>query len=355
MPLHVPVDVVGSSEVMGCNLRDLANPKSINLRDLSNKRVAIDTFLVAYQFITSIRARGEGQDGGPLRDSKGRPISHLMGFLDRATVMIENGIDPIFIFDGKPHDLKLETLDERKERKKEAQKKWDEAVSDGDWVTAQKLGSQIVSYTREMVSETKEMFDYMGVSWIEAPMEAEGAASVHCRNGEVAAVASQDWDVLLYGSPIMIRNLISHGTKRFGRPVLAEKIVLNDLLEENGITQEQLVDLGIMIGTDFHPGIKGIGPKTGLKLIKKYGTLEEVCKEKGHEIPENIDEIRNIFHNHPIGTNSLPQKNMANEEKLREFLQKERGFSDARMKRALDRLKSAGRLRDSGQTSIFDF
>ena len=103
-------------------------PESINLRDLSNKRVAIDTFLVAYQFITSIRARGEGQDGGPLRDSKGRPISHLMGFLDRATVMIENGIDPIFIFDGTPHDLKLETLDERKERKKgmkkENTKRW---------------------------------------------------------------------------------------------------------------------------------------------------------------------------------------------------------------------------------------
>ena len=91
---------------MGCNLRDLANSKSIALRELSGQRVAIDTFLVAYQFITSIRARGEGQDGGPLRDSKGRPISHLMGFLDRATVMIENGIDPIFIFDGHPHDLK---------------------------------------------------------------------------------------------------------------------------------------------------------------------------------------------------------------------------------------------------------
>jgi flap endonuclease-1 len=340
---------------MGCNLRDLANPESINLRDLSDKRVAIDTFLVAYQFITSIRARGEGQDGGPLRDSKGRPISHLMGFLDRATVMIENGIDPIFIFDGTPHELKLGTLDERKERKKEAQKKWDVAVSERDWVTAQKLGSQIVSYTREMVAETKEMFDYMGVSWVEAPMEAEGAASVHCRNGEVSAVASQDWDVLLYGSPIMIRNLISHGTKRFGRPVLAEKIVLADLLEENGITQEQLVDLGIMIGTDFHPGIKGIGPKTGLKLIKKYGTLERICHEKGHDVPENIGEIRNIFHNHPIGIDTLPQKNMADETMLREFLQTERGFSDARMKRALDRLKGAGRLRDFGQTSIFDF
>ena len=110
-----------------------------------------------------------------------------------------------------------------------------------------------------------------------------------------------------------------------------------------------------MIGTDFHPGIKGIGPKTGLKLIKKFGTLEEVCKEKNHDIPHNINEIREIFHNHPIGDDVLPLSKMADENKLREYLQEERGFSDARMKRALDRLKSAGRLRDPGQASIFDF
>jgi flap endonuclease-1 len=340
---------------MGCNLKDLANPQRIELRDFSGQRVAIDAFLVAYQFITSIRARGDGQDGGPLRDAKGRPISHLMGFLDRSTVMIEHGIDPVFVFDGKPHDLKLDTLDERKARKQSAKEKWEAAVEAEDWNAAQKLGSQIVSFTREMVAETKEMFDYLGVAWIEAPMEAEGACSVRCRNGEVAAVASQDWDVLLYGSPVMVRNLMSHGTKRFGRAVSAEQIILKDLLTENGLTQNQLVDLGIMIGTDFHPGIKGIGPKTGLKLIKEYGTLEAVCEVKEKEIPENIEEIREIFHNHPINVDSLPSGGIVNEKELRRFLQDERGFSDARLKRALDRMKSVGRVRESGQSSLFDF
>ena len=153
----------------------------------------------------------------------------------------------------------------------------------------------------------------------------------------------------------MLLQLISHGTKRFGKPVTAEKIILADLLKEHEITQSQLVDLGIMIGTDFHPGIKGIGPKTGLKLIKKHCTLEEVCRIKGHQVPDNIEEIRDIFHNHPIGDELLPVKNMADEKKLRKFLQEERGFSDARMKRAFDRLKSAGRLREPGQASIFDF
>ncbi|MEE2758478.1 MAG: flap structure-specific endonuclease [Candidatus Thermoplasmatota archaeon] len=340
---------------MGCNLRDLANAKPIELKDLAGQRVAVDAFLVAYQFITSIRARGEGQDGGPLKDSQGRPISHLMGFLDRATVMIESGIEPIFVFDGKPHDLKLDTLDERKARKDEAREKWEAAVEAEDWNAAQKLGSQIVSYTREMVAETQQMFDYLGVAWIEAPMEAEGAAAVRCKNGEVVAVASQDWDVLLYGSPIMIRNLMAHGTKKFGRKVTAERIVLSELLEEHDITQEQLVDLGIMIGTDFHPGIKGIGPKTGLKLIKKHGTMEAVCLEKDVELPENLDQIRAIFHEHPIREGALPNAGMADEKNLRKFLQEERGFSENRMTRALNRLKSVGKLRNAGQSSLFDF
>ena len=100
------------------------------------------------------------------------------------------------------------------------------------------------------------------------------------KNGELHAVATQDWDALLYGAPIMIRNLMSHGTKKFGRTLTAERIILNDLLDEHGITHEQLVDLGIMIGTDFHPGFKGVGPKTGLKLIKAHDTLENVAEVK---------------------------------------------------------------------------
>jgi flap endonuclease-1 len=339
---------------MGCNLRDLARPESIQLRDLAGERVAVDAFLVAYQFITSLRARGEGQDGSFLRDAKGRPVSHLMGFLDRATVMIEAGIDPIFVFDGRPHELKMDTLASRKERRQTAIEKWEAAVEAEDWATAQKLGSQVVSYTREMVRETQEMFDHLGVAWVEAPMEAEGGASVWCAKGEVAAVASQDWDVLLYGSPVMVRNLTSHGTRRFGRMVHAERIVLADLLAEHDITQEQLVDLGIMVGTDFHPGIKGIGPKTGLKLIKAHGTIEAVCAAKEKEVPERLEEIRDLFLNHPMDV-SLPPSGMANESRLRAFLQDERGFSDRRIQRALDRMKNGGRLRQQGQSSLFDF
>ena len=142
----------------------------------------------------------------------------------------------------------------------------------------------------------------------------------------------------------MIRNLTSHGTRKFGRMVTAEKIVLNELLENHNITHEQLVDLGIMVGTDFHPGIRGIGPKTGLKLIKEHGTIEAVCEAKEKELPERLDEIRELFLNHPI-QGDLPSSGMVDEDALRTFLVDEREFSERRMTRALDRMKSAGRMR----------
>ncbi len=339
---------------MGCNLKDLASPVAIEMKDLAGERIAVDAFLTAYQFITSLRARGEGKDGTYLRDNSGRPVSHLMGFLDRSAALVEAGIDPVFVFDGRPHELKFDTLAERKERRVNAVEKWEAAIEAEDWKAADKLGAQVVSYSPEMVQETQQMFDLLGISWIEAPMEAEGAASVWCRQGQVAGVASQDWDVLLYGSPVMVRNLTSHGTKRYGRVITAERIVLADLLEEHEISQEQLVDLGIMVGTDFHPGIRGIGPKTGLKLIKGFGTIEAICEAKEKELPERLDEIRDLFMNHPI-SGELPASGMADEDGLRKFLIDERDFSERRVTRALERMKTAGRMRTKGQSTLFDF
>ena len=335
---------------LGCNLRDLATAHPLELNEMSGQRIAVDVFLNAYQFITSL----VGQDGKPL-SFDGRPVAHLMGFLDRATWMLENGIEPVFIFDGRPHDLKMETLAGRKERKVEAVEKWEAAVETGDMALAKKLGPQTAEYTRDMVAETKRLFDCLGLVWIEAPMEAEGAGAVRCANGEVAAVASQDWDTLLYGSPVMIRNLTSHGRKKFGRLLTAEKVVLQELLDTHDITREQLVDLAIMIGTDFHPGIKGIGPKTGLKLIREHGTLEEICAVKNHEVPDNLEDIRQLFLNHPISDEAIPAAGMCDEEALREMLVVGHNFSERRMKRALDRMQNVGRIRQGGQTSLFDF
>ena len=127
------------------------------------------------------------------------------------------------------------------------------------------MSQRIMHYSPEMVQETKQLLDLLGVPWVDAKAEGEGQAAVMAALGQLDAVATQDWDALLYGTPILIRNMMTDGTKQHGRLVHAQKINLEELLEEHELSKSQLIDLAIMIGTDFHPGIRGIGPKTGLK------------------------------------------------------------------------------------------
>ena len=151
---------------MGCNLRDLAVIEPLQLSDLSGQRVAVDVFLNAYQFITSLT----GQDGKPL-SYNGKPVAHLMGFLDRTTVMLSEGIDPVFVFDGRPHELKRETLKGRKERKLEAVSRWEAAIEAGEMTAAKTLGPQTAEYTPEMGAGTQRLFGHRGARWVVGPVE----------------------------------------------------------------------------------------------------------------------------------------------------------------------------------------
>lgn len=342
---------------MGCNLRDLTTPEDIDLAELRGKRVGIDAFLTAFQFLTTIRDRSPTGDGGPLRDSKGRVVAHLMGILNRTTSMLSMGIQPIFIFDGQSPELKADELAARRKRRLEAEAIHKQALEDGDYQTAQKMAPRIVHYSPEMIDDTKKMLDLLGVRWIDAAAEGEGQAAVMAVKGQLDIVATQDWDALLYGSPILVRNLMSHGSKRHGRTVKAQKINLQEMLDTYDLSREQLVDLAIMIGTDFHPGLKGIGPKTGIKLIKSLGTIEAICEEKGKEVPERLDEIREIFLNHPaseVAVESL-KPGEVDVKGLTHFLQEEREFSQRRMDAAFDALRKGNLIREGGQTSLFSF
>jgi flap endonuclease-1 len=342
---------------MGCNLRDLTTPEDIDLAELRGKRVGIDAFLTAFQFLTTIRDRSPTGDGGPLRDSKGRVVAHLMGILNRTTSMLSMGIQPIFIFDGQSPELKADELAARRKRRLEAEAIHKQALEDGDYQTAQKMAQRIVHYSPEMIDDTKKMLDLLGVRWIDAAAEGEGQAAVMAVKGQLDIVATQDWDALLYGSPILVRNLMSHGSKRHGRTVKAQKINLQEMLDTYDLSREQLVDLAIMIGTDFHPGLKGIGPKTGIKLIKSLGTIEAICEEKGKEVPERLDEIREIFLNHPaseVAVESL-KPGEVDVKGLTHFLQEEREFSQRRMDAAFDALRKGNLIREGGQTSLFSF
>ena len=338
---------------MGCNLRDLASPENIELDSLSGKRVGVDAFLTAFQFLTTIRDRSPQGDGGPLKAQNGKVVSHLMGFLNRTTTLLS----PVFIFDGKAPELKADEIAIRRARREESERIHKEALEAGDFALAQKMAPRIMHYSQEMVDETKHLLDLLGVPWVVAKAEGEGQAAVMAAKGQLDIVATQDWDALLYGTPHLVRNLMSDGSKQHGRVVRAQTIDLNQMLETHGLNREQLIDLAIMIGTDFHPGIKGIGPKTGIKLIKQYGSIEAICQEKDKQVPERLDEIREIFLNHPavdVADEDL-QPGQIDVKGLVQFLQVERQFSQRRMDNELDKLRDVGLIREGGQRSLFSF
>ncbi|HJL96812.1 MAG: flap endonuclease-1 [Euryarchaeota archaeon] len=342
---------------MGCNLRDLATPENIDLATLSGKRVGIDAFLTAFQFLTTMRDRSPQGDGGPLRADNGKVVSHLMGFLNRTATLLNLGIKPVYIFDGKSPELKADELASRRARREEAERVHKEALAAGDFALAQKMAPRIMNYTQEMVDETKQLLDLLGVPWVVAKAEGEGQAAVMAARGQLDVVATQDWDALLYGTPHLVRNLMSDGSKQHGRVVRAQMIDLEAMLKTHDLSKAQLIDLAIMIGTDFHPGIRGIGPKTGIKLIKEHGCIEMICQVKNKEIPQRLSEIREIFHHHPAvdvaDEDLLPGQ--IDVKGLIQFLQVERQFSQRRMDNAFDKLREIGLIREGGQTSLFSF
>ena len=280
---------------MGLDISGILEAKPCQLKDLKGKAIAIDGYNSLYQFLSSIRQR----DGTPLMDSKMRVTSHLSGAFQRTASLLEVGIKPIYVFDGKPNPLKASTLADRRQRKEIAKEQWREALEAGDMETARTKAQQTSKLTREMVSQAKDLFDLMGVPWVDAPEEGEAQASHMARNGDVYAAGSQDFDSMLFGTPILIRNMTLAGRRKMPRrnvyiDVVPEIITLEGSLDALGISLEQLVDIGVIMGTDFNDGVKGIGPKKGLKLVKEHGSGEAVIKAMNLDVP-GFQNVRNVF------------------------------------------------------------
>jgi len=178
-------------------------------------------------------------------------------------------------------------------------KQWEEALKAGDMETARTKAQQTSKLTREMVSQAKRLFDLMGVPWVDAPEEGEAQASHMAKKGEVYAAGSQDFDALLFGAPLLIRNMTLAGRRKMPRrnvyiDVVPEMLELEETLAALDISLEQLIDVAVLMGTDFNPGVKGIGPKKGLKLIKKYGSGQAAIEAESLDVP-GFDNVRSVF------------------------------------------------------------
>lgn len=315
---------------MGVKLKDIIEPESISFKDLEGRTVSIDAFNTLFQFLSTIRQR----DGRPLTDENGNITSHLSGILYRNSSMVEKGIKPIYIFDGKAPKLKSETQAKRREVRDEAEKIYKDALAKGDTEKARKYAMRSSKLSPEIIESSKKLLTLMGIPYVDAKGEGEAQAAYLVQNGDAYAVASQDYDCLLFGAKRVVRNLAVNSN--LGN---LEYYQLDKVLRELDITREELIDMGILIGTDFCAGLKGVGAKTALKLAHK-GQLKEKIAELQKESTHDLDEVREIFLNHNVNTDYKIKWEKPKKDKIIEFLCYEHGFSEDRVSKASDKLKN---------------
>ncbi|MBO8182235.1 MAG: flap endonuclease-1 [Archaeoglobus sp.] len=323
---------------MGSDIGDLFEKESVNLNFFSGAKISIDAFNTIYQFLSIIRQ----PDGTPLKDSAGRITSHLSGLLYRISNMVEVGIKPVFVFDGEPPDFKRKEIEERIDRKLEMEEKLIAAKERGE-KDLKKYAQATARIDEYIVESSKELLEYMGIPIVQAPSEGEAQAAYMTLKGDTEYTCSQDYDSLLFGSPKLGRNLAITGKRKLpGRNVYIdvkpEVIDLNRNLKRIEITREQLVDIAILVGTDYNEGIKGIGVKKAYNLIKKHGDVKEALKAINAEI-ENLDEIREFFLNPPVTDEYSIKFSKPDSDKIMEFLCEEHDFSRDRVEKAVEKLQ----------------
>jgi flap endonuclease-1 len=327
---------------MGVNLKGLVTAQTVSMEEMRGRVLAIDGYNALYQFLSIIRQ----PDGTPLMDSAGRVTSHLSGVFYRTVNLLEAGIKPVYVFDGKPPELKLREIERRAEIKEKAEEEYRAALERGDLEGARKAAQATSRLTGEMVDQTKDLLGAMGIPWVQAPSEGEAQAAFMTRRGDAWATVSQDYDSLLFGAPRLVRNLTISGRRKLpNKPVYIdvepEIIRLDEVLRALNVSREQLIDIGIMLGTDFNPdGFKGIGPKKAKKIIEEYGSLKAAIERGAIEVDPHIDvdAIREIFLNPKTTGEYRLEWRELDGERVKKILCENHDFSVERVEAALQRV-----------------
>ena len=335
----------------------LISPKAeIEIPKLKGKTLAVDAFNTLYQFLSTIRQH----DGMPLMDENKNITSHHSGIFYRNISLISEGMKLIYVFDGKPPELKAKIHKKRGLIRDEYKEKYELAKASEDISLMRKYSSQLIRLDDEMIKESKELLEALGIAVVQAPSEGESQAAHLAKTKEVYASASQDYDSLLFGAPLLIRNLtLARKKKTFSGfvEVKPEIIKLDKVLEELEINLEQLICIGILVGTDYNPkGIPRIGQKKALKYVKEYVTKEEIfdsLKEKIDSLEpfDQFDpyEIYDLFAKAEVTNEEIkfPEINL---KKIKEILVTRHGFSEERVNKQLDKLRKIAE--DKKQNSL---
>jgi flap endonuclease-1 len=342
---------------MGVDLGDLVPRQKTTLDELSGKTFAVDAYNALYQFLAIIR----GPTGAPLMDRQGRVTSHLSGLLYRTTNLAERGISLVYVFDGIPPTLKETEIKRRRAVKQEAVVKYEAAIVKGEVAEAKRFAQATSSLKDTMVEDARKLLEYLGVPFVQAPSEGEAQAAFMTSRGDVWAAVSQDYDSLLFGANRLVRNLAITGKRKLPMreayvQVDPELVQLQDTLTTLRLTREQLVDLGILIGTDFNPdGFRGIGPKTGLKLILENGSMEQIAAANPEfKMPQNMHRIREIFLKPDVTSHYTLRWKEPQTDDLVRFLCGDRDFNEERVRTAVERMKE-GVASSQGRQTLESF
>lgn len=331
---------------MGLNIRDIIPRKEIEISELSGKILCVDAFNAIYQFLSSVRQ----VDGTPLMDSKKRITSHLSGIFYRNISLLESGIKLVYVFDGKPPEQKYKIHEKRGEARENAREKYQIAKDEENIEAMKRYSSQFLRLDDNMIQESKDLLEAMGIQVIQAPGEGEAEAAYLSRvKKEVYGCVSQDYDSLLFGASNLVRNLtLARRRKTFSGyvEVKPELIELSKVLNVLEINLDQLICLGILVGTDYNPkGIPGIGQKKALQLVKKYQqpvlifkSVEEQILSLNEEDRFDWKEIFQLFHKANVKSFEIKKQNI-DEDKIKDILVDEHDFSAERVDKQLERLR----------------
>ncbi|MBI5803350.1 flap endonuclease-1 [Candidatus Pacearchaeota archaeon] len=331
---------------MGLNISEIIPRKEIEISDLYGKMLCVDAFNTLYQFLSTIRQ----PDGTPLMDSKKRITSHLSGIFYRNISLLSEQIKLVYVFDGEAPELKKKTHNIRKENRDSMKEKYQTAKDEEDLEMMRRYSSQMIRLDDEMIKESKEILEAMGIPTVQSPSEGEAEAAYLCKiNDEVFASVSQDYDSLLFGTPRLIRNLtLAKRRKTYSGwvEVKPEIIELGNVLNHLGINLDQLICLGILVGTDYNPkGIPRIGQKKALQIVQKYKqpvlifeSVEERMMSLSEEDRFDWKEIFELFHKPNVKKASFKFKEV-DEKKIKEILVERHDFSEERVEKQLEKIR----------------
>jgi flap endonuclease-1 len=342
---------------MGLDLKPILTHTNIKLGDLSNKIIAVDAFNTIHQFLATIR----GSTGELLANSHGEITSHLSGLFYRNINLLAEGIKLVYVFDGVSSPLKTNEIQRRHQIKEIATEKYEKALVQGKLEEARKYSQATSVLTNKMIEESNKLLSLLGIPTIQAPSEGEATAANLTNTDLVQICASQDYDSILFGARRLVRNITISGKRKVPNrnayiDVPLEIFHLEDILNQTKLTNEQLVDVGILIGTDYNiGGIPGIGPKTALKLIQKYSKLENIdqLQEPLSNVP--YEEIRELFLKPKIANVTSNDINFepVDYDKLVEFLCTEKNFSSDRVNSALQKVQNSDKNKNQSLEKWF--